>query len=92
MSKLLEYFRSGQRSQPDHEPSTPGPATRREYAQHRHATADFTEAEDDDDDTNDEGRQRYPSQRHADRDEDGDPSTSNVLPLFSASHLGLSYP
>lgn len=91
MSGLLQYLRIGLRinSQPNAKPSTNGLANQRDYAQLRHATADFTETEaEDDDDTNDEGRQRHHGQHHGDRDEDGAPSSSNVLPVFSASHLG----
>jgi len=91
MSKLLRLFRSRRRVEP--EPLTaPGPATpQQEYSQHRHATADFTEADDDDEeDTNDEGRQRYARDQGADRDEDGRPA--DVLPMFSATTLGTTVP
>jgi hypothetical protein len=93
MSKLLEFFRFkvGQPGHGGSEATRPGAAFHREYAQHRHATADFTEAEEDDDDTNDERRHTYPGQQHGDGYEDGHLNTSNVLPLFSPSHLGI-YP
>ncbi|RYP08236.1 hypothetical protein DL766_010190 [Monosporascus sp. MC13-8B] len=73
---------------PSQSPS-PGPANRG-YRDHRHATADFTEADDDDEDRDliDQGRHfsflrpsRFP------RGENGDAAPSGLLPLFSASHL-----
>ncbi len=74
------------------------PGTRHEYAQHRHATADFTEADDDDDDDDDDSNdeeQRQGNGRDGDGDEgegddeDGVQRSTTVLPLFSASHLGI---
>ncbi|EFX03334.1 integral membrane channel protein [Grosmannia clavigera kw1407] len=74
-----------------HHDASPGPATSRPYAQLRHATADFTEADDDeDDDSNEDGGIGNGSQSGGDQppeDEDGDRRSSQVLPLFSASHL-----
>lgn len=68
-----------------HEPSpSPGPAGRA-HAQTRRATADFTEADDDDDLSND-GHGIDPYQTDP-VDEDG-PSGLPILPLFSASYLG----
>ncbi|CAK7198526.1 hypothetical protein SEUCBS139899_001189 [Sporothrix eucalyptigena] len=68
-----------------------GPATRRPaYAHLRHATADFTEADDDEDDSNDGdglGAAYQPPGERLQDDEDGDRRSSHVLPLFSASHL-----
>lgn len=68
---------------------SPGPASRR-YVEERHATADFTEGEDDDDedeDNADEFDPNHPSIRFA--DQGGFRRNSNpVMPLFSASHLG----
>ncbi|KAI3333051.1 hypothetical protein F4824DRAFT_277382 [Ustulina deusta] len=67
---------------------SPGPASRR-YVEERHATADFTEGEDDDDedeDNADEFDPNHPSIRFA--DQGGFRRNSNpVMPLFSASHL-----
>lgn len=92
MSKLLEFFRLkfNQPSQPDQEEAGLGAAIQQEYAQHRHATADFTEAEDDDDDTNDEERHTYSGQQHGLGYEDRRLHSSDVLPLFSLSHLGIA--
>lgn len=90
---------------------SPGPARRR-YTLERHATADFTEADDDDADfTHDEGLRRFRNnERRTNNDgeeeeeedednndgdeeygmnEDGRQSGLPVLPLFSASHLGM---
>lgn len=88
MSRLLRLFSSSRHVQP--EPlTTPGPAMPQEYNQHRHATADFTEADDDDEeDTHDEGRRGYARDQRADRDEDGRPA--DVLPMFSATTLGTA--
>jgi len=46
---------------------------------HRHATADFTEG-DDDEETHDEA--------YVDRDEDGQRQSGHVLPVFSSTNLG----
>lgn len=88
MSRLLRLFSSSSRHVQGEPRASPVPAAPHdEYSQHRHATADFTEAEDDDEeDTNDEGRQRYPGEQRADRNEDGLPA--DVLPLFSTTTLG----
>ncbi|GKU01350.1 unnamed protein product [Fusarium langsethiae] len=91
---------------------SPGPARRR-YTLERHATADFTEADDDDADfTHDEGLRRFRNNERrtnndGDEDEEEDDEDDNdgdeeygmnedgrqsglpVLPLFSASHLGM---
>lgn len=70
--------------------ASPGPVHRRTpYAHLRHATADFTEAEDDEE-SNDGDRLNGAFQgpdEHTPEDEDGGPHSSHVLPLFSASHL-----
>lgn len=76
-----------------------GPAGRK-YADRRHASADFTEADDDEegeeDEDEDDGLGATPfddqdgdgdGQSLQDADEDG-PRESPVLPLFSATHLG----
>lgn len=81
------------------ETPSPGPANR-EYLERRHATADFTENDDDDDEEEGDGPEEehdngnefdpnHPSIRFADQG----PFRRNhnpVIPLFSASHLGLS--
>ncbi|KAK6193854.1 Sister chromatid cohesion protein 2 [Pestalotiopsis sp. IQ-011] len=77
---------------------SPGPATRREYLEPRHATADFTEAEDEEDEESneDEGavpeelprfqRQRYDGVGM--HDGEGRRNSGNaMIPLFSASYL-----
>ena len=74
----------GRFGRPELSPS-PGPA-RHPNAQMRHATADFTEADDDDDVSND-GDGVDPYQTEPAADEDG-PSRLPILPLFSASYLG----
>ncbi|KAI1877040.1 uncharacterized protein JN550_001112 [Neoarthrinium moseri] len=76
---------------------SPGPATRRDYLGPRHATADFTEAEDDEDEvTHDEDEQddgadlsRFTQYRPDGgmRDRDGRRSSATTMPLFSASYL-----
>ena len=73
----------GRLGSPEASPS-PGPANRA-YAQRRHATADFTEA-DDDDDISQDGDGGDPFQTEP-VDEDG-PNRLPILPLFSASYLG----
>ncbi|KAL2267602.1 hypothetical protein VTJ83DRAFT_4879 [Remersonia thermophila] len=58
-----------------------------EYRRHLHATADFTEADDDDEDESDGAAQpRAPSGGRPD-DEDGMARSSGILPLFSANNL-----
>ena len=80
---------------------SPGRTPRQEYGQHRYATADFTEADDDDDDeeeSNDERPNENEERRPGDNgpegpeDEDGQQHSLAVLPLFSASHLGMLEP
>ena len=99
-SSLLRRPRNGpRRVDRRHDSSaspSPGPA-HREYEARRHATADFTEADDDGDDSNEEGANQYENQRNQapeeeeEGGEDGRPRTAlPVLPLFSASHLGMS--
>ncbi|KPM36425.1 hypothetical protein AK830_g10152 [Neonectria ditissima] len=53
--------------------------TRRDYTLRRHATADFTEADDDDaDDSNEEGpAPRFPNDRHVDGEGEGDDDDDN---------------
>lgn len=62
-----------------------------EYRSHLHATADFTEAEDDDEESNDGQQSRYPLGGRPDEDEDGLAQAAGLLPLFSASHLGTCF-
>ncbi|KAK9422398.1 putative Ion transport domain-containing protein [Seiridium unicorne] len=75
---------------------SPGPASRREYLEPRHATADFTEAEDDEDEQSNEEEQevvgelpRFSRYRHDSgiHEGDGRRSSTTMIPLFSASHL-----
>ena len=61
-----------------------------EYRRHLHATADFTEADDDDDESNNGEQSRYPLGGRAEEDEDGLAQSTGLLPLFSASHLGMN--
>lgn len=71
---------------------------RRHFTGRTHATADFTEADDDDedDDFNDEGVSRFDNDADdaddhdiEDEDANGSPRALPVLPLFSATHLGM---
>lgn len=108
-SSLLRRPRAGPRRVDRRRNSSPSPSpgpARRRYTLERHATADFTEADDDDaDDSHDEGMARFHSNdRHVDDDGDEEDDQDDgqdedgrrrgglpVLPLFSASHLG-AYP
>lgn len=80
---------------------SPGPATRREYLEPRHATADFTEAEDEEDEESNEDEEdvaeelpRFQRQRYDGvgmHDGEGRRNSGNaMIPLFSASYLGES--
>ncbi|KAK4651425.1 hypothetical protein QC762_606080 [Podospora pseudocomata] len=106
LSALLRPFGRGENSQDEgHRPDVEqrfAPTNRMyrasvaslgEYRQHRHAAADFTEAEDDDDDEENESHHdngqssRYQAAGvQTEEDEDGR-SHSIGLPLFSAGHL-----
>lgn len=108
LSALLRPFGRGENSQDEgHRPDVEqrfAPTNRMhrasvaslgEYRQHRHAAADFTEADDDDDDEENESHHDngQPSRYQAagvqtEEDEDGR-SHSIGLPLFSAGHLGM---
>lgn len=65
------------------------------YAERRHATADFTEDDGEDENTEDEDEQEeeeednLEEEQEAIEEEDGDEDTP-LLPLFSAAHLGMS--
>lgn len=91
----MSPFKGRRRSTNDgYAPRDPGPArpaTHDEYTRHRHATADFTEADDDEDESNDGRLPQFRSGNRAD-DEDGGLGQSGVLPLFSAGHLGNFIP
>ncbi|QPG94797.1 hypothetical protein C2857_006998 [Epichloe festucae Fl1] len=76
------------------------PQPQRQYTERTHATADFTEADDDDEDTNEEDLVRFDEDAgqandHDQIDEDDDDGADEdnrhrdlpVLPLFSATHL-----
>ncbi|KAI0417582.1 hypothetical protein F5X98DRAFT_374717 [Xylaria grammica] len=66
--------------------SSPGPAGR-QYLEERHATADFTEGEDEDDEEDGDGFDpNHPSIRFADQGVFRR-NPNPVMPLFSASHL-----
>ncbi|KAL2133091.1 hypothetical protein VTI74DRAFT_2959 [Chaetomium olivicolor] len=58
-----------------------------EYRRHLHATADFTEADDDDEESNDGEQSRVPRGGRPEVDEDGLAGSAGLLPLFSANHL-----
>lgn len=79
------------------------PPPRLQFAGRKHATADFTEADDDEEDeSNDERTNRFGPEEGEDApddgpeveaDEDGGQKALPVLPLFSATHLGnIRYP
>lgn len=92
LSTLMSPFKGRRRStNDDYAPRDPGPArpaTHDEYIRHRHATADFTEA-DDDEDEEDSNDGRLPQFRGGNRADDEDGlGPSGFLPLFSAGHLG----
>ncbi len=86
---------------PNPQSPPPGPVNS-DYHEYRHATADFTEADDDDDDDEDhdedgdrqdvDGDQSFlfPRTSRFRRDENGQAVPSGLLPLFSASHLGMT--
>lgn len=83
---------------PDPPSPSPGPANR-DYHEHRHATADFTEAEDEDEDHDEDGARHeddddrpflFPRASRFRSDETGREVPSGLLPLFSASHLGMT--
>jgi len=69
------------------------PIIARQERQIRHATADWTETEEgddnteDDEDGQDDGEDEAGDPEDADEDEDGDEDTP-LLPIFSAAHLG----
>lgn len=63
-----------------------------EYHRHLHATADFTEADDDDDESNDGEQSRYLGGGRPEADEDGPTQSAGLLPLFSTSSLGEAIP
>ena len=63
------------------------------YAAQRHATADFTEDDGEDENTEDEDDQEEEEGDDEDaiEEEDGDEDTP-LLPIFSAAHLGMLSP
>jgi len=94
LSALLRPFQGSSRSRIDddradveqHATSRPSLA---EYRNHPHATADFTEADDDDDESNDgDPQSRFPRSRRPGDNDDGLGRSSGLLPLFSDHHLG----
>ena len=95
LSRLLRPFQRKPRNRdgddgPDveHDPNLTR-FSAREYTLHRHATADFTEPDEDDEDeeSNNGGPANYRNRPPGDQDEDG-LGQSGVLPLFAAGHLG----
>ncbi|KAH9909113.1 hypothetical protein F4778DRAFT_213642 [Xylariomycetidae sp. FL2044] len=75
----------------DSNPQTPspGPATR-EYVEQRHATADFTEVDDDEEEDEDESDVERPTRPRVTRfrsDDDERRNSSTLIPLFSTSYL-----
>ncbi|KAJ4300376.1 hypothetical protein N0V88_003050 [Collariella sp. IMI 366227] len=58
-----------------------------EYRRHLHATADFTEADDDDEESNDGEQSRARPAGGPEVDEDGLARSAGLLPVFSGSHL-----
>ncbi|SPQ23608.1 4a3d1dda-dbba-4b4f-b835-99480bc5d645 [Thermothielavioides terrestris] len=58
-----------------------------EYHRHLHATADFTEADDDDEESVDGEQSRPARGTRTEEDEDGLARSAGLLPLFSADHL-----
>ncbi|GJN66932.1 hypothetical protein PLICBS_000954 [Purpureocillium lilacinum] len=104
-SSLLRRPSHGSRRVDLREPSlspSSRPGARRRYGGRTHATADFTEADDDDEDSNEERVLRFEEggdddaqDEDGDGDGDGDDADEDgrtgkalpVLPLFSATHL-----
>ncbi len=61
-----------------------------EYRSHLHATADFTEADDDDEEESNDGeRSRQTPGDRPEEDEDGPARSAGLLPVFSANNLGM---
>ncbi|RNJ53422.1 hypothetical protein D7B24_001944 [Verticillium nonalfalfae] len=94
-TSLLRPRRHSRHVDDDGLPTSPsaGPAFRKPPLR-RHATADFTEADDDDEDSNDgmgdqyvEGDEEQDDEDNRLDDEDGVRRSLPVLPLFSASYL-----
>jgi len=99
LSALLRPFNKGDRNprNEDEDDVEQDPrlvqTSARDYAQHRHATADFTEADDDDDESHEGGQSRYHHDgNRTQEDEDGLNQSIGVLPFFSAGHLGTISP
>ncbi|KAK4126220.1 hypothetical protein N657DRAFT_569196 [Parathielavia appendiculata] len=89
LSALLRPFQ-GSRQADDHADLEHDIAFRpsvAEYRSHLHATADFTEADDDEEESNDGEQSRYPLAGRPDEDEDGMARSTGLLPRFSAGHL-----
>ena len=103
-SSLLRRQRRGSRRVGDRNASispSSGPPRSRNVTSRTHATADFTEADEDDEDTNDDGLGQFDEEEaeaaNQEEDDDGDDPEDEdeqlqplpVLPLFSATHLGM---
>ncbi|KXJ95290.1 hypothetical protein Micbo1qcDRAFT_143534 [Microdochium bolleyi] len=67
---------------------SPGPVSRTQYDEHRHATADFTtEADDDEEDEEEEEEEEQEDDEENHSGDDRQGRSADLLPLFSASHL-----
>ena len=75
--RLINGARNGLNDEDTEHGRTPSPMP------HRHATADFTEG-DDDEETHDEA--------FAGRHDEGQRQSGHVLPIFSSTNLGMSRP
>ncbi|KAL2175707.1 uncharacterized protein P884DRAFT_46421 [Thermothelomyces heterothallicus CBS 202.75] len=90
LSALLRPFKgsSSQAEDPrDLEHDSAFPPSVAEYRSHPHATADFTEADDDDEESNDGERHLYPLGGRPEQHEDGLARFGGLLPLFATNHL-----
>lgn len=106
-SSLLRRPKRGSRRLDIHDLSvspSSGPPRQRQFTGRAHATADFTEADDDDEDTNEEDLIGFDEEAdgvHDEVEEEEDEDDADhgadednrhralpVLPLFSATHLG----
>ncbi|KKY34648.1 putative integral membrane channel protein [Diaporthe ampelina] len=81
-TNLLQSLRSSRRGGDDETEDE-----RRPYSRTRHATADFTEADDDDEDEDDDDEANDHDDSPNDEDHGGRRPSGTVLPLFSESHL-----
>ncbi|KAH6856639.1 hypothetical protein B0I37DRAFT_79917 [Chaetomium sp. MPI-CAGE-AT-0009] len=91
LSALLRPFKgitSQAEGSPDLEQDFASRPSVAEYRRHLHATADFTEADDDDEEESNDGeRSRYPTEGRPVEDEDGLTRSTGLLPLFTGNQL-----